>query len=226
MSVSNLGTIGTLAFLAPKPEFEPSLYVENGENLGVLFWVDPNNPNKGKIVSGAAANITWGTSSATKYDWAPDINTDNGMANHQYVLGLEGSNAETYPAVYFCKNLGDGWHLPTINEMLDMVRVYYAIDATVDDATLANNYTVNPSSAVAEKFDTELAKCPVSNSEYAKLAISASSAWYWTGQSYYKDGDSNSGKCARVKIASTVFVSGSSAKNTGYVRCVRDVEVK
>lgn len=212
--------------IVPETGSVPSVYAENGENLGVLFWVDPNNPNKGKIVSGAAANITWGTSSATKYDWAPDINTDNGMANHQYVLALEGSNAETYPAVYFCKDLGDGWHLPTINEMLDMVRVYYGIDATVDDATLANNYAVNPSSAVAEKFDTELAKCPVSNSEYAKLAISASSAWYWTGQSYYKDGDNNSGKCARVKIASTVFVSGGNARNTGYVRCVRDVEIK
>ena len=228
-AVANLGTIGTLTFPVPEEPEVPTV-LELGKayaNDGVVFWINPDNNKKGKIISGEVANITWGNSSATKYTWSPDINTDNGLANMQYVLNLEGSDAATYPAVYFCKNLGEGWYLPTINEMLDLVRVYYGISSTVDNATLTDNYSVSPTtSAEAARFDAEIAKCHVSDPNNAKLAISSTSAWYWTGQSFIKEGDTNHEKCARVKIASTVYVSGGNAKNTGYVRCVREVEIQ
>ena len=226
--VANLGTIGTLAF-QPEPEPEPEIptVLELGKAYaddGVVFWINPDDSKKGKIISGAVANIAWGTTS--KYTWIEDINTDDGVANMQYVLNLEGSNATTYPAVYFCKNLGEGWYLPTINEMLDLVRVYYGISSTVDDATLTNNYTADPSNDSAVKFDAELAKCLADDPANAKIAISSTSAWYWTGQGFIKEGDTNTGKNARVKVASTIFLSGGGATNKAYVRCVRDVEIK
>ena len=225
-AVADMGTIGTLNFSAPEePETPTTLEIGKAyAKDGVVFWINPDNSKKGKIISGAVANIAWGKSS--KYAWIADINTDDGVANMQYVLNLEGSDASTYPAVYFCKNLGEGWRLPTINEMLDLIRVYYGVSSTVDDATLTNNYPADPSLASAVEFDAELAKCLVDDPDNAKIAISASSAWYWTGQGYIKDGDINSGKNARVKIASTVFLSGGGATNKAYVRCVRDVEIK
>ena len=227
--VANLGTIGTFDFPTPEVPEEPETptTLELGKAYakdGVVFWINPENNKKGKIISGSVANIAWGTTS--KYNWINDINTDDGVANMQYVLNLEGSNANTYPAVYFCKNLGEGWRLPTINEMLDLVRLYYAVGADVDDATLTNNYTAATSSDSAKNFDAELAKCLENDPDNAKLAISTTSAWYWTGQAFIKDGDGNTGKNARVKIASTVYLSGGGATNKAYVRCVRDVEIK
>ena len=224
--VADLGTIRTLDFPeVEEPEVPTELVVGKAyAKEGVVFWIDPNNSKKGMIISGPAENLAWGTSS--KYNWISDIYGEDGVANMQYVLNLDGSDEKKYPAVYFCKNLGDGWRLPTINEMLTLVRVYYGIDNTVDDATLTNNYSANLSSESVLNFDAELAKCLVDDPGNAKLAISNSSAWYWTGQGYYKDGDTNSGKNARVKIASTIFLSGGGATNKSYVRCVRDVEIK
>ena len=222
--VANLGTVGKFEFPVPEEPETPTV-LELGKAYakdGVVFWINPENNKKGKIISGAVANIAWGSS--TTYTWAEDINTDDGVANMQYVLNLEGSNATTFPAVYFCKNLGEGWHLPTINEMLNVAMSYYGITGTYDST---NYYTTEPYKTNAAKFDEEMAKCLVDDPENAKLAIVSTSAWYWTGQSYYNDADlNNSGKCARVKVAAGIGIGGSGAKNKAFVRCVRDVEIE
>ena len=228
-SVANLGTVGTLDFLVPEEPETPEtpdtpaagfVYAEGGVNQGVVFWIDPENNSKAKIISGAVGtNITWGTASATTYSWAADINTDDGIANQQYVLNLEGSDAATYPAVYYCKNMGEGWRLPTINEMVTLIKLYYGIEGDYDTTT--TYATVEPYKSNAAKFDAELLKCGT-DTKFSPI----SATWYWMGQSYYKDDDGNSGKSCRVKVGDAVLVSGSNAKNKCYVRCVRDVELQ
>ena len=227
--VANLGTIGTLDFPVPEEPETPEtpetpaagfVYAEGGVNQGVVFWIDPADNSKAKIISGAVGtNITWGTASATTYTWAADINTDDGIANQQYVLNLEGSDAATYPAVYYCKNMGEGWRLPTINEMVTLIKLYYGIEGDYDTST--TYATVEPYKSNAAKFDAELLKCGT-DTKFSPI----SATWYWMGQSYYKDGDGNSGKSCRVKVGDAVLVSGSNAKNKCYVRCVRDVELQ
>ena len=224
--VANMGTIGTLEF--PEPPVTPeepetpetpglgSVYAEDGNNLGVVFWVDEADPAKGKIISGASANLKWGNGTAKSYGWAADVNTEDGMANQAYVLGLEGSSATEYPAVYYCKDMGEGWRLPTITEMEALIKTYYGLSGDYDTAT--KYFEVEPYASNAVAFETELNKC----NPTAPLATS-SATWYWTGQSYYKDGDSNSGKMCRVKISSQILVSGANATNACNVRCVRDV---
>ena len=221
-AVADMGTIGTLKFPTASDDLG-TVYAENGVNLGVVFWVDENDSSKGKIISGAVKNTSWGNSTATKYDWAENINSDNGVANQAYVLGLEGSNADTYPAVYFCKNLGDGWRLPTINEMTYLVKTYYGIPGDPDTNT---DYSKEPYSVNAATFDTELSKC---NEENTSIAIYTTNdaCWYWVGQMYNVATDkTNFGKIARVKVGVKYAIGGSNAKNAGYVRCVRDVVLK
>lgn len=204
--VANLGTVGRLDFPTPEvPETPTTLELGKAyANDGVVFWINPDNDKQGKVFSAAVKKIRWGTSSATTYDWIADINTDNGILNQEYVLGLNVSNAETYPAVYYCKNLGEGWRLPTINEMNQLNDVYQA---------------------GKEAFNAEIAGCLPKDSSDGLIEL-ASSTWYWTGQAYIKDGDSNTNKVGRVKIANPIYISGSNAKNECYVRCVRDVEIK
>ena len=221
-AVANLGTIGTLEF-EPEPEPEDpqtsalgTVYAENGNNLGVVFWVDEADPAKGKIISGASTSLKWGNGTAKSYGWAADVNTEDGMANQAYVLGLEGSSATEYPAVYYCKDMGEGWRLPTISEMEALIKTYYGLSSDYDTTT--KYFEVEPYASNAVAFEAELNKC----NPTAPLATSAAT-WYWTGQSYYKDGDANSGKMCRVKISSQILVSGANATNACNVRCVRDV---
>lgn len=215
--VANMGTIGTLEFVEEEtPAGLGSVYAENGNNLGVVFWVDETDPTKGKIISGASTSLKWGNGTATSYGWAADVNTDDGMANQAYVLGLEGSSATEYPAVYYCKDMGEGWRLPTISEMGILILTYYGLTDAYDTTT--QYFSTEPYASNAKAFEAELNKC----NPTAPLATSAAT-WYWTGQSYIKEGDSNSGKMCRVKISSQILVSGANATNACNVRCVRDV---
>jgi hypothetical protein len=215
-AVADMGTIGTLKFPSVSDKLG-TLYSDNGVN-GVIFWVDENQPNAGKIVSGAGTQIKWGT--ASTYTWAPDIDTDNGAANHEYVLNVEGSSAEAYPAVYYCKNLGDGWRLPTVNELHALAKTYYGIVGEPEaDGTY---YTTEPYMTNAAAFDAVLAQIATDdpNTEYDETKIAMSSnSWYWTGQ-----GSSNL-KIQRVKFAQKYAVGAAGATNLNFVRCVRDVEL-
>lgn len=213
-AVADMGTIGTLKFPSVSDKLG-TLYSENGVS-GVIFWVDENQPNAGKIVSGAGTQIKWGT--ASTYAWAPDINTDNGAANHEYVLNVEGSSAEAYPAVYYCKNLGDGWRLPTVNELHALAKTYYGIVG--EPETDGTYYTTEPYMTNAAAFDAVLAQIATDdpNTEYDETKIAMSSnSWYWTGQ-----GHSNL-KIQRVKFAQKYAVGAAGATNANFVRCVRDV---
>lgn len=215
--VANMGTIGTLEFVEEEtPVGLGSVYAENGNKLGVVFWVDEADPTKGKIISSASTSLKWGNGTAKSYGWAADVNTEDGMANQAYVLGLEGSSATEYPAVYYCKDMGEGWRLPTITEMEALIKTYYGLSGDYDTTT--KYFEVEPYASNAVAFEAELSKC----NPTAPLATSAAT-WYWTGQSYYKDGDANSGKMCRVKISSQILVSGANATNACNVRCVRDV---
>ena len=216
--VADMGTIGTLKFPSVSDKLG-TLYSENGVS-GVIFWVDENQTNAGKIVSGAGTQVKWGT--ASTYTWAPDIDTDNGAANHEYVLNVEGSSAEAYPAVYYCKNLGDGWRLPTVNELNTLVKTYFGIagEPAADGAYYGNE----PYKTNAAAFDAVLAQIstndPDTTYDETKIAMSDNS-WYWTGQ-----GDTATKKIKRVKFATKYSVGAAGATNANFVRCVRDVVLK
>lgn len=215
-AVADMGTIGTLKFPSVSDKLG-TLYSDNGVS-GVIFWVDENQPNAGKIVSGAGTQIKWGT--ASTYTWAPYIDTDNGAANHEYVLNVEGSSADAYPAVYYCKNLGDGWRLPTVNELSTLAKTYYGIVGEPEADGLY--YTTEPYMTNAAAFDAVLAQIATDdpNTEYDETKIAMSSnSWYWTGQ-----GSSNL-KIQRVKFAQKYAVGAAGATNANFVRCVRDVEL-
>ena len=217
-AVADMGTIGTLKFPSVSDKLG-TLYSENGVS-GVIFWVDENQTNAGKIVSGVGTQVKWGT--ASTYTWAPDIDTDNGAANHEHVLNLDGSSAANYPAVYFCKDLGEGWRLPTVSEMNELIKTYFGIVG--DPVADMQYYETEPYKAKAAAFDEVLAQISTDNPDTTydetKIAMSSNS-WYWTGQ-----GDTATKKIKRVKLAQKYSVGAAGATNSCYVRCVRDVELK
>ena len=221
--VADWGTIGELAFGEAVTPLEKLSIVDVDGVKGVVFWVDEAKPNIGKIISGAGVQIKWGTASATTYSWATDIDTDNGAANHEFVLNVAGSNAATYPAVYYCNNLGDGWRLPTVNEIKELVKTYYGIAGELEEG--ATYFGKEPYSKNAADFDAILATIATDDPKTADIdetkITMAGTTWYWSGQ-----GSSSNSKIWRVKVNSGYATGSANAKNDGYVRCIREITNK
>lgn len=218
--VADWGTIGELAFGEAVTPLEKLSIVDVDGVKGVVFWVDEAKPNIGKIISGAGVQIKWGTASATTYSWATDIDTDNGAANHEFVLNVEGSNAATYPAVYYCNSLGEGWRLPTVNEVKELVKTYYGVVGDLEEG--ATYYGKEPYSKNASEFDAVLSEIATDDPKTADIdetkITMMGTTWYWTGQ-----GSSSNSKIWRVKVNTGYATGSANAKNDGAVRCVREV---
>ena len=216
--VANIGTVGKLDFPAPTEKFEPSLYVENGENMGVVFWVDPSDPTKGKAVSGAYMQGAWGPTDFI--DDAASFDTDDSKANFENVTNRSDykANKANFPAVYFCESLGEGWRLPSVAELEIVVRVWSGYTGEFD-YTIDNSYTAIETNKTA--FDALLLQCKDIDKGFAVLGDTKAN-WYWTGQ-----GNSADKKIRRTKVCPSYFQSAAKATGTtNLVRCVRDVEIK
>lgn len=219
--VANLGTIGNLAFedapAEPEP-FTPSLYVENGANMGVVFWADSTDPTKGKAVSGAYMQGAWGPTDFI--DDAASFDTDDSKANFEYVTNSSDykANKASFPAVYFCESLGEGWRLPSEAELEIVVRVWSGYTGEFD-YTKDCEYTAIEANKTA--FDALLLQCKDTDKGLAVLGDTKAN-WYWTGQ-----GNSADKKIRRTKVCPSYFQSAAKATGaTNLVRCVRDVEIK
>ena len=217
--VANIGTVGKLDFPAPTEKFEPSLYVENGENMGVVFWVDPTDPTKGKAVSGAYMQGAWSTTKS--FDDAANFDTDDSKANFEYVTNWSDykANKENYPAVYFCESLGEGWRLPSVSELEIVVKTWSGYTGEFQGGGVDNAYTAIESNKTA--FDALLLQCKDNDKGLAVLGDTKAN-WYWTGQ-----GNTSDKKIRRTKVCPSYCASAAWATgDTNLVRCVRDVEIK
>jgi len=107
---------------APKPVEKiwkvGDYYNVNGKE-GVVFWVDETGKH-GKIVSVDQAKLRW--SSYREEDWAvefrnlPILNQGDGMEYLQIISAQENWRNE-YPAFAWCAAHGEGWYLPTVDEL-------------------------------------------------------------------------------------------------------------
>lgn len=212
----------------------PQLYDKNGVK-GVAFWADPVNPSKVKIISGPVINTAWASADITIKTDIPvaEMTGEDCGANAELIASLEKYSETNFPAVYFCRSMGEGWRLPSANELLNLLKVYYNDPGTFDK----EDYLVDTDAqAAAAVFNELLAQCVTNSSEttYDETKInlgSTSTMYYWTGQ-----GDLSAGaddpKIKRVTIqkkpaaGATRSIIPDSNTSKYYVRCVRDVELK
>jgi hypothetical protein len=124
---------------------------------GVVFWQDTEDPKKCKIVS------------ATRLEgesWCPQAietiatganSEDDGLANTSTIKAL--SNFDQYAAVKYCTDMGEGWYLPSKNEVLALFEAYNG--TKISDATLANPNEITPAEKTARTtFDAALTSIP------------------------------------------------------------------
>lgn len=213
--VADWGPIPALTFAAAAAPLEKcTLFVENNENLGVVFWVNPRKPEEGKIVSGEAKKLKWHVTTEFFND-AENFDTSDSKANNDYITSWADYKADKtkYPAVYFCDTLrGGGWRLPSRDEFDELYRAWTDYEGELVGNTAY--HTTTTGAAAAAKLDGLLSQCVTGS----KIAMEATT-WYWTGQA-----DISNNKIRRTKVSSNYMSSSAKATGENWVRCVRDVK--
>ena len=154
--VIDLGVVGNLGFEMSLPHI--GVYKNGNTNLGVVFYQDPGDATKKKVVSATGVLSKWSTSNGKwrissykeDYDYVHTVVT----TSEKYM-----NSPEDFPAVKFCEQMrkayGGNWHVPSLSELNMLFNGYYGKQF---DAEIANNqeYTDSKSKTAAQYFDSLL----------------------------------------------------------------------
>ncbi len=124
---------------------------------GVVFWQDPENPKKCKIVSATRLEGDAWCSPEVERIATGAISEDDGLANTNTIKALP--NFNLYTAAKYCTDMGDGWYLPSKNEVLALFEAYNGTKP--GDATPSNPDGITPAEKSARaSFDAALTSIP------------------------------------------------------------------
>ncbi len=132
---------------APKPAektWKVGDYYNVGGKEGVVFWVDETGKH-GKIVSMDQTKSKWCTGDEFKKG-VTGIATDrsNGMNNLRSVMKIAGWK-DKYPAFAWCADHGDGWYLPAIDELKELLlndEVHAKVNGTLEQKRVSVMYSM------------------------------------------------------------------------------------
>ena len=142
--------VGPIPTPAPKPAEKTwkvgDYYIVGGKE-GVVFWVDATGKH-GKIVSMDQTKLQWCTDDEY-YKGVTGIATDrsNGMNNLRSVMKITGWK-DKYPAFAWCADHGDGWYLPAIDELKELLlndEVHAKVNGTLEQKRVPIMYSMGDS---------------------------------------------------------------------------------
>jgi hypothetical protein len=239
--VADMGTIGTLQFEEVKKLELATVFEENGKKQGVVYWIDPQDATKGKILSvSSAEEVKWSTSLL----WEGSTTNDNGLSNTNDIMADPDyvANPSDFPAIKYCADLrtslGGNWYVPAIDELKNLYNIYYGLSIAVGDFK-SKDYRLDASGNVIDlttkkAFDAALKL--LGETTTASLDGDADGdgtsddAGYGTdkGVAYWTSKVNTGGWTQYARFGS--FENGNIKKTfstaTYYVRCVRDVELQ
>ena len=117
-------TVTQPAYVPPAPPTPDDLKVgdKTEDGLGVIYWVDQTNRQIAKAISIAR---TTGLGFSTLEVAPVGTSQVNGHANTVAITAA--GSSEAYPAAWYCKDLGEGWYLPSVNELLEIFDIYNGV---------------------------------------------------------------------------------------------------
>ena len=176
-------------------------------NGGVVFWVDPTDPMKAKIVSLRRESLQWTTGFAATLG-ATD--SDDGYTNTQTIAQSE--HVGDIPAIEYCQAEGDGWYWPAKNELVDL---YDAYNGNHSNSALPNDL---PDEEMAARiaFDKFL-------TDNGGIVLNEQSGGE-NGDSYWSSTETSNGKNGfYVRFGKFGSLNNSKTGSARYVRCIRKV---
>ena len=208
--VLDIGTVNSLGDLVTLPYI--SIYKNGGRKQGVVFYEDPTDTGRKKVLSGVGSIMKWATSNDT---WR----ISNYKVDYDYVHAVitssdaYRSDSDKFPAVKFCEqmrqNYGGNWHVPSVDEMKILFNAYYGkpYDAVVETGFA---YIDNVSRSAAEYFDGLL------KSVGGEPMLSNS-------DEYWSCGQESNGDILFINL-NEYSVGHDVQTSERYVRCVLDVD--
>ncbi len=94
---------------------------------GVIFWIDPNDETKAKIISTVCHGPqNWCNPGFEELEIATTEN--DGKANMEIIATTAGADITEFLSYQSCKNEGEGWYLPSKVELEYLLKGYYGVD--------------------------------------------------------------------------------------------------
>lgn len=214
-----------------------AIFKENNKDQGVVYWVDPDNPYKGKIVSASTSEaIQW----SDGLIWTDKIlSQDDGLLNYNQFNAstVYTDQKDKYYAIKYCEDLrqthGGNWYLPAPKELRTLYQSYYGLAQLPETAKY--DYRLDDLvTSMASKAEFDAAFTLLGETVTATLdgdadadGISDNAGFgdengvtYWTSKV-------NTGGAVQF-LNFGVYNVANNAKDFSkkyYVRCVRDVEI-
>lgn len=195
--------------------------VPDAEGLkgGIVFWVDPSDGTKAKIVSlDRSEKMAWGVN-----DVRFDLSDADGALNSAKIA--EHEQAATCTALAWCTARGKGWYLPSKNELTDLFDLYNGCHSG-DGFTSANTEAISDAEK-AQRDKIEKLFHDAGGDPLNGTADAYGSAATGAGDSYWASNEKSSGADQAFYVRFGKFSnSATGAKNSAsrFIRAMRVVE--
>ncbi len=191
----------------------------DGLKGGIVFWVDPADGTRAKIVSlDRSEKIAWGAD-----DVRFDLSDADGAVNSAKIA--EHEQAATCTALAWCTARGEGWYLPSKNELTDLFDLYNGCHSG-DGFTNANTEAIS-NAEKAQRDKIEKLFIDAGGDPLNGTTDTYGSASTGAGDSYWASNEKSSGADQAFYVRFGKFSNGSPAAKTSasrYVRAMRVVE--
>lgn len=176
------------------------------DGLGMVFWVDPENPEVGKAVS---LQRQGGKAFEASVKLHEAFSTVNGVENT-----AKYADAGADDAVTFCTSLGEGWYLPAQNELLELFKAYNGAGPSDAGFTNATPDAISDSEKTARAiFDKKL-------TDLGGAVINAAASG--NGESYWASTENDAGDKARyVRFGKYGLDWGAKTGTTRFARAMK-----
>lgn len=196
--------------------------VPDAEGLkgGIVFWVDPADGARAKIVSlDRSEKMAWGSA-----DVRFDLSDDDGAVNSAVIAAHE--QAATCTALAWCTARGAGWYLPSRSELTDLFDLYNGCHSG-EGFTNANTEAISDAEKAQrdriEKIFVDAGGDPLNGTAESGYGSQSTGA----GDSYWTSNEKSTGTDQAFYVRFGKFLNNSTSKKSSasrYVRAVRVVE--
>lgn len=177
------------------------------DGLGMIFWVDPENPEVGKAIS---LQRQGGKAFEASVKLHEAFSTVNGVENTAKYI-----DAGADDAVTFCTSLGEGWYLPAQNELVELFKAYNGAGPSDAGFTNATPDAISDSEKTARAiFDKKL-------TDLGGTVINTAAA-NGNGESYWASTENEAGDKARyVRFGKYGLDWGAKTGTARYARAMK-----
>lgn len=180
------------------------------DGLGMIFWVDPADPQSGKAVT----LQRW---PGSPYEASPKLHNAFSTVNGQANTDLYADGVAT-DAPLIAKGVGEGWYLPASQELVDLFNAYNGVAVTdpsfksVVPSSLTGEETLARSTF--DKMLTDLGGTPMNEAAATS-----------NGESYWSSTETSDGQSANyVRFGKYTLSTGKkSSTSVRYVRAMKIV---